>query len=304
MSNVWMVVSDDMSAPGVAGIATASGAPVDAFVFGGADRAQAVSKLGVASVTRFDTETAIAEAYAADLAEKAAAAAPAAIVASDNASARVLVGAIAAKLGAAVATSVVSVSVTAGKATVEQLVAEGAGVQVLETTAPVVCIIADGGPEADVVEPCEIVEADAVASDAFEIVATNVDQFDDANLLSAEKVVGVGLGIGGKENLALVDDLAEALGAATACTLPLCDNYHWFEHSSVVGTSTQKISPRLYVSCGSSGAPQHMAGVRSAKVIVAINNDPEAPIFRECSYGIVGDVVKVLPALTQAIKSA
>ena len=304
MSNVWMVVADDMSAPNVAGIAIAAGAPIDAFVFGNAERAQAVAKLGVASVTRFDTESAIAEAYAADLADRAAAAAPAAIVASDNASARALVGAIAMKLGAAVATSVVSVAVSAGKTTVEQLVAEGAGVQVLETSAPVVCIIADGGPEAAVAEPCEVVEAGAVASAAFEVVATNDNQSDGANLLSAERVVGVGLGIGGKENLALVDDLAEALGAATACTLPLCDNYHWFEHSSVVGTSTQKISPRLYVSCGSSGAPQHMAGVRCAKVIVAINNDPEAPIFRECSYGIVGDVVKVLPALTQAVKGA
>ncbi|MBQ3302314.1 MAG: electron transfer flavoprotein subunit alpha/FixB family protein, partial [Eggerthellaceae bacterium] len=152
--------------------------------------------------------------------------------------------------------------------------------------------------------PATVQEGSAEASDSLEVISTDAASADASGLLTAERVVGVGLGIGGKENLSLIDDLADALGAAVACTLPLCDNYRWFEHSSVVGTSTQKISPRLYVACGSSGAPQHLAGVRGAKVIVAINNDPEAPIFRECSYGIVGDVVKVLPVITEAIKEA
>ena len=95
--------------------------------------------------------------------------------------------------------------------------------------------------------------------------------------------------------------MAEALGAEIACSLSLCDDYRWFEHGRVVGTSTQRIAPRLYVSVGISGQPQHMTGVRGAKTIVAINNDPEAPIFRACAYGIVGDLNKVVPALTEAL---
>ena len=304
MSNVWMIVADAMSASNVAGIAVSAGAPVDALVFGDAEMAEAVAKLGVATVTRYDVDATLAEAYAPAIAEKAAAEALAAVILSDNATARALAGAIAVKVGAAVATSVVSVSIADAQATVEQLVAEGEGVQVLKTSAPVVCVIADGGPDAEEGAAVAVQDGVADAIDALKVVATNAEGEGAAGLLTAEKVVGVGLGIGGKENLALVNDLADALGAAVACTLPLCDNYHWFEHSSVVGTSTQKISPRLYLCCGSSGAPQHMAGVRSAKVIVAINNDPEAPIFRECSYGIVGDAVKVLPVLTSAVKGA
>ncbi len=304
MGNVWMIVADTMSASNVAGIAVNAGAPVDALVFGDAKMAEDVAKLGVATVTRYDVEATLAEAYAPAIAEKAAAEAPAAVVLSDNATARALAGAIAVKAGAAVATSVVSVNVADGQATVEQLVAEGEGVQVLKASAPVVCVIADGGPDAEEGAAVAVQDGAADAADALKVVATNAEDEGATGLLTAEKVVGVGLGIGGKENLALVNDLADALGAAVACTLPLCDNYHWFEHSSVVGTSTQKISPRLYLCAGSSGAPQHMAGVRSAKVIVAINNDPEAPVFRECSYGIVGDLEKVLPALTAAVKGA
>lgn len=304
MKNVWMIVTDAMSASNVAGIAVNAGAPVDALVFGNAKMAEEVAKLGVASVTRYDVETTPAEAYAPAISAKAAAEAPAAVILSDNATARALAGAIAVKIGAAVATSVISVNVANGQTTVEQLVAEDEGVQVLKTSEPVVCVIADGGPDAE--EGVAVVVQDGMADaiDALKVVATNAEGEGASGLLTAEKVVGVGLGIGGKENLALVNDLADALGAAVACTLPLCDNYHWFEHSSVVGTSTQKISPRLYLCCGSSGAPQHVAGVRSAKVIVAINKDPKAPIFRECDYGIIGDVVEVLPALTAAVKNA
>lgn len=304
MSNVWMIATDDLSSSSVAGMALATGASVDAFVFGPESRAAAVARYGVASVTRFDTESVLAEALAESLADRAASELPAAVILSDDATARVLAGYIAVKLNAPVATSVVSVALDGGKATVEQVVAEGEGVQVLEANGSVVCVISDGCSDAEEATPATVQEGSAEASDSLEVISTDTASADASGLLTAERVVGVGLGIGGKENLSLIDDLADALGAAVACTLPLCDNYHWFEHSSVVGTSTQKISPRLYVACGSSGAPQHLAGVRGAKVIVAINNDSEAPIFRECSYGIVGDVVKVLPVITEAIKEA
>lgn len=302
MSRVWILVADDMSAASVAYVAEKSGAPVDALVFGDNKRAEVVAELGVDTVTLYDVSEAPVEALAPTLAEKAAAEKPAAVISSDNATARVISGAIAARLDAAVAINVTSVSVDSGKTVVERLVAESEAVQVLETTSSVVCVIADGGGEAEKAAPVEIQIADVAALDSMKIIATNEDAGGANGLLTAEKVVGVGLGIGEKENLSLIYDLAAAIGAEVACSLPLCDNYHWFDHNRVVGTSTQKISPRLYMSFGCSGAPQHMAGVRSSKVIVAVNNDPEAPILRECAYGIVGDAKKILPVLTQAVK--
>ena len=284
MNKVWILIADDMSAAQVAGVAAKTGVPFEALVFGGADRAAAAAAYGAEKVVLFDTADVLAEAMAPAIAERALQEAPAAIISSDNATARAIACAIAVKLSAAVATSVVSV-------------------EVLRTSAPVVCIVADGGEEAECTEAAEVAVGDAAALDTLSVLSTDCEAGDANGLLNAEKVVGVGLGIGPKENLALVEDLAEALGAEIACTLPLCDNYHWFEHSRVVGTSTQKISPRLYLTVGSSGAPQHMTGVRGAKVIVAINNDPEAPIFRECAYGVLGDAKEVLPALTAAVKS-
>ena len=302
MSNVWIIVADDMSAASVAGIAAKAGAPVDAIVFGDEQRAQTVATYGVASVVRFGAAGDVVETYAGAVAERAAQQQPAAVICSDNAAARAVAGAVAVALSAAVATSVVSVQVAEGKTTVEQLVAEGEAVQVLETSGPAVCVIADGCEEAEQGAAVAIEDVQAQANEAITVIATNDEAGGASGLLTAEKVVGVGLGIGEKDNLQLVYDLAETIGAEVACTLPLCDNYHWFEHNRVVGTSTQKISPRLYLSFGSSGAPQHMMGVRSAKVIVAVNNDPEAPIFRECAYGIVGDAKKVLPALIDELK--
>lgn len=304
MGNVWMIVADDLSASSVAGVARASGREVDAFVFGPAARAEQVARYGVSSVTRFDAEAAPAEGFAKDFAHRALEERPAAVVLSDDATARVLAGFVAAELHAPVATSVVSIAFDGEKTTVEQMVAEDAGVQVLEATGPVVCVVADGCPDAEEAAPTAVQEGTLDSFASFGVVSNEAAGAGATGLATAERVVGVGLGIGAKENLAMVDELASALDAAVTCTLPLCDNYHWFEHSSVVGTSTQKISPRLYVACGVSGAPQHLAGVRGAKVIVAINNDPDAPIFRECAYGIVGDVTKVLPSLVEAIEHA
>lgn len=304
MSKVWILVADDMSAAHVADVASKSGAPYEALVFGDASRADAVAALGPASVTLYDTSATLAEALAPAIADRAAQEQPAAVLCSDDATARAIAGAIAVKLSAAVAAAVTSVSVSEGKTVVERLVADAAAVQVLETSGPAVCIVADGGDEADAGAAAEVATGSASALDSLTVLATNCDGCASNGLLTAEKVVGVGLGIGAKENLALVEELAAALGAEVACTLPLCDNYHWFEHDRVVGTSTQKISPRLYLTLGSSGAPQHMTCVRGAKVIVAVNNDSEASIFRECAYGIVGDVKEIIPVLTAAIKGA
>jgi electron transfer flavoprotein alpha subunit len=97
-------------------------------------------------------------------------------------------------------------------------------------------------------------------------------------------------------------DLAEALGAATACSKPVSD-LDWRPHHEHVGQTGVKVSPNLYIACGVSGAIQHLAGVNSSKVIVVINKDPEAPFFKAADYGIVGDVFDVLPKLTAAVKA-
>ncbi|CAH0995202.1 Electron transfer flavoprotein subunit alpha [Emticicia aquatica] len=120
------------------------------------------------------------------------------------------------------------------------------------------------------------------------------------SLPEADLVVSGGRGMKGPESWQPLLDLADALGAATACSKPVSD-LDWRPHHEHVGQTGVKVSPNLYIACGISGAIQHLAGVNSSKVIVVINKDPEAPFFKAADYGIVGDVFDVLPKLTKAV---
>jgi electron transfer flavoprotein alpha subunit len=122
------------------------------------------------------------------------------------------------------------------------------------------------------------------------------------SLPEADLVVSGGRGMKGPENWQPLLDLAEALGAATACSKPVSD-LDWRPHHEHVGQTGVKVAPNLYIACGISGAIQHLAGVNSSKVIVVINKDPEAPFFKAADYGIVGDVFDVLPKLTAAVRA-
>jgi electron transfer flavoprotein alpha subunit len=117
----------------------------------------------------------------------------------------------------------------------------------------------------------------------------------------AELVVSGGRGLKGPEHWGILEDLANALGAATACSRPVADA-HWRPHHEHVGQTGGAIAPNLYVAVGISGAIQHLAGVNRSKTIVVINKDPEAPFFKAADYGIVGDAFDVLPKLTDAVK--
>lgn len=121
-------------------------------------------------------------------------------------------------------------------------------------------------------------------------------------LPEAALVVGAGRGLKDPSNWTIVEDLAAALGAATACSKPVSD-LNWRPHHEHVGQTGVKIAPNLYIACGISGAIQHLAGVNGSRIIVVINNDPEAPFFKHADYGIIGDVNEILPRLTKKLQS-
>ena len=123
------------------------------------------------------------------------------------------------------------------------------------------------------------------------------------DLGSAPLIVSVGRGIKEADNLPLVQDLARAVGAELAASRPICDS-GWLPMERQVGSSGQTVAPKLYLAVGISGAIQHLVGMKGSQCIVAINKDPEAPIFEVADYGIVGDLFEVVPALTEAIKAA
>lgn len=123
------------------------------------------------------------------------------------------------------------------------------------------------------------------------------------DLTAAKSIVAVGRGFKEKDDLALAEALAASLGAELACSRPLAEGQNWLARDRYVGVSGAKVSPELYLAVGISGELQHMAGLRGARSIVAINSDPQAPIFSECDFGIVGDLYQVLPKLSAALQS-
>ena len=135
--------------------------------------------------------------------------------------------------------------------------------------------------------------------------ATMVEQAHAAsegpNLEEADVIVAGGRGLGGPENFTLVEELAKALGGAVGATRAVVDA-GWYPYSTQIGQTGKSVSPKLYVACGISGAIQHKVGMQSSGTIVAINKDPNAPIFEFCDLGVVGDVHQVVPKLTELVR--
>jgi len=122
------------------------------------------------------------------------------------------------------------------------------------------------------------------------------------DLSQAERIVSVGRGIKEQSNIALAQQLAAALGAELAASRPICDA-GWLPMERQVGSSGQTVAPKLYVALGISGAIQHLVGMKGSNTVVAINKDPDAPIFEIADYGIVGDLFEVVPAIIEAVKA-
>jgi len=133
-----------------------------------------------------------------------------------------------------------------------------------------------------------------------EIVETKPLQVSSVRIEDADVIISCGRGLGKKEDRVLLDELATVLCGQVGCSRPLAEDRKWF--AEWVGLSGHKVKPKLYIACGISGVIQHVAGIRDAKVIVAINKDEQAPIFEVADYGVVGNLYEILPALKEAIK--
>ena len=225
------------------------------------------------------------------------------IVFSNNSSGKSIAPRVAVRLNAGLVSGVVALPDTSNGFTVKKNVFSGKAFAhvAVKTEIKVITLnvnsftINAGEGKADIVPFTATVEAPKTK------VVSSSKTSGTVLLTEADVVVSAGRGLKGPENWGMVEELANALGAALACSRPVADA-HWRPHNEHVGQTGVAIAPNLYIAIGISGAIQHLAGVNRSKVIVVINKDADAPFFKAADYGIVGDAFEIVPKLTQAVK--
>jgi electron transfer flavoprotein alpha subunit len=298
---------------GVAGeLAAALGGTAQAALLGSAlaDLPQTLAQYGATTVYVADDEGLArysAEGYTDTLADLIGKAEPAIILIGATAMGKDLGPRLAARLGVGLASDCTALEIEDGRLLATRPIFAGKalarvklnGDPQMATVRP--NVLAAPQPDAGATATVEPVPAltDNVRATVVDIVGAGEGEIDVAE---AEVIVSGGRGVGGPEGFAPVRSLAKTLGAAVGASRAAVDA-GWIEHSHQVGQTGKTVTPNLYVACGISGAIQHLAGMKTSKVIVAVNKDPEAPIFNVANYGIVGDLFEVVPLLEKELKA-
>ncbi|MEZ4914016.1 MAG: electron transfer flavoprotein subunit alpha/FixB family protein [Chitinophagales bacterium] len=218
---------------------------------------------------------------------------------------RALAPRVSVRLKAALVPAVVEMPDTEGKFLVKRGVFSGKGFAycTAHTTVKVLTVAANAFPAIKTGTSVAEVQNFTAETTDTRVKRISVEKLSNkVSLTEADIVVSAGRGLKGPENWGMIEELADVLGAATACSRPVADT-HWRPHHEHVGQTGVTVSPNLYIAIGISGAIQHLAGVNSSKVIVVINKDPEAPFFKAADYGVVGDAFEVVPKLITALKA-
>jgi electron transfer flavoprotein alpha subunit len=286
-------------------LAAAAGGDVMAFATDAAAADEAgrygAKTLYVANLSPYATET-----HTAALVQAVKDAQPAILLFGGTSNGRDLAPRVAARLDVGVASDVDRLEWTDGKLRARRPVYSGKAFATVDVTGTPA--IATTRPNAFPAEeaggsPAKVSEVSASTENRVRLVETKAEEAGEISLAEADIIVSGGRGLKEAANFSYVRDLAHAIGGAVGASRAVVDA-GWIDHQHQVGQTGRVVSPNVYIAAGVSGAIQHLAGMSSSKHIIAINKDPEAPIFRIADLGIVGDLFQILPALTEEVKKA
>lgn len=288
-------------------IATKMGTSVTAVSFN-ASNPDDLGKYGISKVVNFENEalqTFNARAYAEVLAKVVEEHQIKLIIVSSSTDTKYMAAILAGKLGAGYATNVVETPQSLSPMVVKRTVFSNKGFAHTEllTEIKIIGVSNNAFGALENATQAEVVQGDTnLDKDYFTTKSVEIDKVvGKATIADADIVVSGGRGLKGPENWGMIEELADVLGAATACSKPVSD-LGWRPHGEHVGQTGKPVASNLYIAIGISGAIQHLAGVSASKVKVVINTDPEAPFFKAADYGIVGDAFEVVPELTEKLK--
>lgn len=296
----WVIVTDGRDTDAMVAMARKGASRVCAVVVGARELAEAVSALDVDAIINYTTdESTPAEAAFEEVLQRAAADMPQLAVANDSPASRVLLGAAARAIHATVASDVISLDPSDTGAYVERSVAGGIAVSMLDVSGSLAIVYGGEGGECGKGDPVAVeqYELNSSASIVGEILPTP----GSVDVGTARVIIGIGRGVRSKDDLGLIEALAADLKGCVACTLPVHEDSNWYPAGQVLGSSHNQATPDLYIALGISGSPNHLSGVKGAKVIVAVNTDSEAHIFERADYGIVCDLYEFVPAFRAAL---
>jgi electron transfer flavoprotein alpha subunit len=300
--NAWIIVGDQPTVGSLVTVARSLGGPVGAVVAGPRSVAETVAASDVDKVVWCSAPDDVpAEACASAVADVIAAEPPRVVLSGRNPGERVLLGAAAARLGAAVLTGARSVSIDGGDVIVVNAVFGDIADETIAVSGGV-ALLFDGGPVPPASGGGAPIEEVSATPLPLKVIETRMHDFDEADLNSAHRVIGVGRGLKAQEDLAMIEEIAQAFEAEVACSRPVAEGLNWMSKDRYIGSSGAHIAPQLYLAIGISGQLQHMVGVTGAETIVAINSDPNAAVFQQADYGLVGDLYQLVPAITAALK--
>jgi len=295
-------------------LADTMGQPVAAILLGSniKEKAAELGKYGADKVIVADDDrlaTYTTDAYVSVIAQLAQAQEPAIILLGASVQGKDLSGRLAARLGVGVAQDCVAFSIEDGNLVAKRPIYAGKAYATVTYTDSVPQI-ATARPnvfemnEPDESRSVEVTDAEFSLDDS-QLKTKVAEVIEEAggkvDLTEAERIVSGGRGMKGPEEFAILEELADLIAATVGASRSVVDA-GWRPHADQVGQTGKVVSPNLYIACGISGAIQHLAGMSTSKTIVAINKDPEAPIFQKADYGVVGDLFEVVPALTEALK--